>query len=97
MNKEMITPEELEIALLWADAEFRVHYYYQFDPEPTDWTLQVRRECKEFAAHAVIALRQGNIQAAIQELQYAHALEGDFCGWVDFRVYASPLKLLKGK
>jgi len=87
-----------------------VYYYYkkkynkpcsrygEFEEEDDaghfQYFLDMKNECKAYARMAVHLLREGNVLGAIDEIWSAHACEGDFCGWRDFRVYETPRKLL---
>jgi hypothetical protein len=54
-----------------------------------EYKNKVRAECFELANY------DSDLNKAIMYLQYAVACEGDFCGWIDYRVYNQPLNLIK--
>ncbi|HUU88475.1 MAG TPA: hypothetical protein VMX17_12085 [Candidatus Glassbacteria bacterium] len=73
-------------------------YYGEFEEEDDNghfqYFLDMKNECRAYARMAVHLLKEGDVLGAIDEIWAAHACEGDFCGWVDFRVYGTPYNLL---
>jgi hypothetical protein len=90
--------EKLRTSLILADIEFRFQYarYWNlyWDKPDYQWHLEVRQQCKEYGERALLVVDGGDINLAIEYLTQAKELEGEFCKWLDDRVYNLPLELL---
>jgi hypothetical protein len=99
----MLTDDQLktiEAALFSAYAEFKEEYhksfYFAWKYEETDaWCYTVLEDCQQYGNDAIRYLSVNKSEEAKTALKAAIALEGDFNGWMDFRVYNTPLLLLK--
>lgn len=65
---------------------YRKESYENWDGEG----FNVRQECQNYAELAIKNMAKGNMYRAFKNAESANALEGDFCGWVDLRMYTEP-------